>query len=217
MPDQDPNLLLDVLERLVRAGVDGTGPLESAQELAAHHLSRQPDAEAAIAALVRAETAKCASVGFLAGLGGFVVLPIALPTAIAGAAVIESRMVGAIAVLRGWSVDDPKVRLFVQACLLGQGAVEEVKRVGVNVLAAAGSAAGRRVLARYLAKQGARAVPKIPGRFVPLLGGVVGGVTDAAVCRSIAKIALRELPAAAAPPASWTTGDAPLALPAPPT
>jgi hypothetical protein len=196
MPELDLKQVLDVLGRLVDAGIDGAGPLESSYELAAHHRRRRGDPEAAIAALVRAETRKCASVGFLTGLGGFVALPVTVPSAIAGAALIEGRMVGAIAVLRGWSIEDPKVRAFVQACLLGQGTVDALKRAGFTLMTGPGSATSRNALARLATKT----ISRVPGRAVPLVGGVIGGATDAAVCRSIAAIALRELPAVQPPP-----------------
>ncbi len=57
--------------------------------------------ERVINRLVKESVAASSTNGFLTGLGGFVTMPITVPANIAGALVINARLVGSIAYLRG--------------------------------------------------------------------------------------------------------------------
>lgn len=67
-------------------------------------------AEQAISRIIKESVAAAGTAGFITGLGGFVTMVVALPANIAGAMIINARMVGAIAYLRGYELTDPTPR-----------------------------------------------------------------------------------------------------------
>ena len=68
-----------MVERLLEVGIDGRGPVDSAQQLADKARTATPEADGAIDAVVRQHLKIAAAGGFVTGLGGFVTLPVALP------------------------------------------------------------------------------------------------------------------------------------------
>ena len=96
---------------LLDVGLDGRGPLDPVREVADEALRKAGgDREKAIAALARRTTLTGGIGGFVTGVGGFVTMPVALPVNVAEFYLQAVRMVGAVAVLRGYDVDDPRVR-----------------------------------------------------------------------------------------------------------
>ena len=63
--------------------------------------------------------------GFVTSIGGLVTLPVALPANLTGLAIVQARMVASIAHLRGYDLDDPRVRTAVITCLLGEDGVTD--------------------------------------------------------------------------------------------
>ena len=57
--------------------------------------------------------------GFVTNIGGVATLPVAIPANIAGVAIVQMRMVAAIAHLRGYDLNDNRVRTALVMCLLG--------------------------------------------------------------------------------------------------
>ncbi len=68
------------------------------------------DREKAIAALARRSMVGGGIGGFVTGFGGFVTMPVSLPVNVAEFYLQAVRMVGGIATLRGYDVDEPRVR-----------------------------------------------------------------------------------------------------------
>src|SRR5664279_1030849 len=73
-----------MIERLMDVGIDGRGPFRSAQSVTDFALAEHREAELAIDAIVRSHLRLAAVNGFVTSLGGFVVLPIALPANVLG-------------------------------------------------------------------------------------------------------------------------------------
>lgn len=178
-------------------GIPGT---ETAYELADSYVDKNSDIESAINSLVNWQITKCATSGFLAGLGGVVVLPVAVPANIASVMYVQLRMVAAIAYLRGYDLKDDQVQTFVYACLTGQSAAEFVKSAGIQLGIKLGKAQidkipgvvlkkiNQRVGFRLVTKFGKNGVVNL-GKMVPLLGGVIGGGFDAVSTKAIAAAA----------------------------
>ena len=61
--------------------------------------------------------------GFVTNLGGLVTAAVTIPANITGLALIQCRMIAGIAHLRGYDLDDPRVRNAILACMLGEDAV----------------------------------------------------------------------------------------------
>jgi uncharacterized protein (DUF697 family) len=187
---------------LLEKGLDGLGPLSSAASLATEYLIDESYAndDARVAALIKWETAKNFTAGFVTGLGGFVTLPLAVPSALAASWVLQARMVGAIARIYGHDLDDARVRTKILLALAGDVAKDAMKDLGLKpgdrlTQRAVDQIPGRalvevnkRIGAKLVTKAGQRVALRFP-RAVPVFGGVVGGALDAVVCRKVGQAA----------------------------
>ena len=181
---------------LLDKGLAGAGPLSSAEDLASEYLidgSFTSD-EARVDALIRRETRKNFTTGFVTGLGGIVTFPVTIPAALGASWLIQARMAGAIARIYGHDLASERVRTKILLSLAGDVAKEAMNDLGLKLgnkltQRAVDQIPGRllvevnkRIGARLLANVGGRVLLKVP-RAVPILGGVVGGSLDAVVCR----------------------------------
>jgi hypothetical protein len=196
-----------LVQILLDAGIDGLGPLKSAQEMAQIARVSSRSADAAVAKVARNHVAKGGVGGFVTGVGGFLTMPIALPVNVVEFYIGATRMVAAIADLRGYDIDDPQVRTAVLLTLVGSDADDVLKKAGLTggtsgkVL---GLAAGQLPPAgllmlnkaigfRILRGVGEKAFSRL-GRGVPLAGGVLGGGVDMWMMKRIADHAMNEFP-----------------------
>src|SRR5215208_4594098 len=85
------------------AGLDGRGPIWSAERIAATALRGVDDSEEAIERLVRDQVFRGAFGGFITGVGGYVTTPMALSVNLAEFYIVATRVVGAIAIVRGYA------------------------------------------------------------------------------------------------------------------
>jgi hypothetical protein len=181
---------------LLDKGLAGAGPLSSAEDLASEYLIDGSFAsdEARVDALIRRETRKNFTTGFVTGLGGIVTFPVTIPAALGASWLIQARMAGAIARIYGHDLASERVRTKILLSLAGDVAKEAMNDLGLKLGSkltqrAVDQIPGRllvevnkRIGARLLANVGGRVLLKVP-RAVPILGGVVGGSLDAVVCR----------------------------------
>lgn len=197
---------LALVQKLNALGLDGGVPgMKSSIELAGDYVgdSSYRDHEGRIKSLIRWETSKTASSGFVTGLGGLVTLPATLPAGLGAAWIVQVRMVGAIAYLRGWDLEDERVRTLCLAALVGDSTVNAVsKEFGGQVAVKGGKAAlgrvpgkvfieiNKKVGFRLITKGGQKGVINL-GKVVPVLGGVVGGAVDASATRTVGAVATR--------------------------
>ena len=195
---------------------DGVGPILGSRAFAERRLGRArgegrseaQSVEAAIATVIRESVAAAGATGFVTGLGGFVALPVTLPADVAGNLAINARMVGTIAHLRGYSLDDPYTRTVILLTVAGsnlQAAASELgvalgKQVARKSIEAVPAAVLRRINARagffLVAKYGTKKSALTLARAIPVAGGLVGGSVDAALTRIIGAAAKRAFPGA---------------------
>ncbi len=183
---------------LLEQGIRGLGPFVGAAALATQYLDAptHPNDDARVAALIKREAGKNFATGFLTGLGGFLTLPVAVPTALAASWVVQSRMAAAIARIYGHPLEEPRVRTKILLSLAGDVARDAVKDLGIRIgdrltQRAVDQIPGRllvevnkRLGAKLAGQVGQRVLLRFP-RAVPVLGGVVGGALDAVVCRKV--------------------------------
>ncbi len=187
------------VHQLARGALQGVGPLAPARDVAEEAIAAHPTADAAIDAIVSGHTRLAAVNGFVTGLGGFVVLPVAVPANLLGFYTLAARMVAAIAHIRGHDIDRPESRVAVLAALTGDDVGKLLGKAGVVLPAGGVTAAWLRRMApsttmminkaigfRLLVGTGQRALVKL-GRAIPVAGGVIGGTVDVALIRSIAR------------------------------
>ena len=201
-----PSVASGYVRVVLDRAIDGFGPLRSAAASADTKLvDADGDVEKAIASLLRMHTSLAGVQGFVTNLGGLTTAAIAVPANVAGVTVVQCHLVAGIAHLRGYDLDDPRVRNAILACMLGEDAVHDLvksHRLPSSPMALATSPVHDPVLDERLSKEvtselvgrtaGRRAVTLI-GRRVPFLGGAVGGSSDAYATWQIGAYAAREL------------------------
>jgi len=160
---------------------------------------------------VKSHLKLAAGSGFVTSLGGFITLPVALPANVAGFYVLATRMVAAIAKVRGHDLSRPQVRSAVLLTLVGADADDLLAKAGMvaptgrlTALAAerlpgpALMVVNKAVGFRLLASTGKSVFGRF-GRNVPLVGGVVGAGLDGFLMHRIAENARREFDSGSAP------------------
>lgn len=199
------------LQRLVESvrdvGLDGKASYASAATVARRAQRGRTKPEKAIARVIRSHRRSVTAAGFVTGLGGFITMPVLLPANIFEFYVQATRMVGAIAAIRGHDLDDDEVRARVLACLVGDDADDVLKNVGLGPVA---GAAARQVSKRYSGSQNAQIASVIGGRIVrrfglrsarlfgkaiPGAGAILGAIADRRQLAKIAQVAQAEFPA----------------------
>lgn len=203
---EDDGLVGRLVQVLLDAGIDGLGPLHSAREVAARAQRDSRTLEGAVSRVIRSHVVKGGVGGFVTGVGGFVTMPVALPANVVEFYVGATRMVAAIAALRGYDVDDPQVRTAVLLTLVGSDADEVLKRtglmkgsgrvvglVGQQLPPAALLMLNKAIAFRIMRGVGEKAFARL-GRAIPLAGGIVGSGVDVWMMRRIADHAAGEFP-----------------------
>ena len=108
------------LRQVIEIAIDGYGRLPSAKTAAARHLQRQAgSADEAISSIIDHHVRLASAQGFVTNIGGLATLPVAIPANITGVATVQVRMVAAIAHLRGYDLNDNRVRTALVMCLMG--------------------------------------------------------------------------------------------------
>ena len=142
----------------------------------------------------------CGTNGFITGLGGLLVLPVAISANVAGVIYVQLRMIAAIAHINGYDIYSDQVRTIAYACLTGSSAANILKNVGIKISEKMAVNALKRVPGAILIKinqqVGFRLVTKFGQKglvnvikMMPLVGGVVGGVFDTGMTLTIGNIA----------------------------
>ncbi len=201
-----PGLNSAFIHRTVQLAVAGVGPLPGAAKAAQGELEDNDGiVDQAINGVVSTHTKLAGAQGFVANIGGIATAAAMIPANIAGLALLQCRMVAAVAHLRGYDLDDPRVRNAILLTTLGEDPVRNlVKRKvvpgGPMVLATAPThdpeldavVAGEvtsALVSRVIGKRAAGTVI----RRLPLAGGVWSGSADAYATWQVGKYAAREL------------------------
>jgi hypothetical protein len=196
----------NALRRLLEVAIDGMGRLPSARSAAARQMQRAGgDVEAAISGLIDNHVRLASAQGFVTNLGGAAVLPVMIPANLAGVAVVQARMVAAIAHLRGYDLSDSRVRTALIMCLLG--GEEVARRIASGVFPTSPLAVAtapmfdpqldaqvtQELLSELASRVGGRNIALMVTKRVPLLGGGVGAVIDGMATHQIGQYARGEL------------------------
>jgi hypothetical protein len=201
-----PNINSSFVHQTVQRAVQGGGPLPPAAAAAEKQLAEQHGVvDEAIHELVENHAALAAAQGFVTNLGGMITMAATIPVNITGLALLQSRLVAGIAHLRGYDLDDNRVRNAVLLCMLGEDTVKSLvkaKKVPGSpmVLATAPAydpAMDKLIAAEVTSTLVQRVIGKKAGgaivRRVPFAGGVYAAGTDAYATWQIGKYAEREL------------------------
>ena len=192
-----------ILDAIYRKALDGIPKVSrSVEDMTSDYTSKHSTPEKAAKALAKAQVLKCGTSGFIAGLGGVIVLPVAIPANIGSVLYVQTRMVAAIAKIGGYDVRSDQVQTLVYMCLTGTAVADVVKEAGIKVGEKALIAAIKRLPREALVainqrigfllitKFGEKGVINL-GKMVPIVGGVIGGSFDVASTTVIARNAIR--------------------------
>ncbi|GAA1848117.1 hypothetical protein GCM10009687_12740 [Asanoa iriomotensis] len=228
--EDDSNAMVRFFQNLVvRVTKDGVGPITGSIPYAEARLAkvdpamRRPAAEGdssslrdqvtedaierVIDRLIKESMAASSTNGFVTGLGGFMTMPITLPANVAGALVINARLVGSIAYLRGYDIADPHVQTVITLATAGGTLASTLHGVGVKIgtkltaqaIKAIPMAVIHRINARVgfmlLAKYGTQRSVLTLAKGIPIAGGVVGAGVDATFTALVGRAAKANFPA----------------------
>ena len=201
-----PDLSSRFVHESMRRAIAGVGPLPAAATYADKLLAKEGgDVERAIHEVIEDHVRYAGMQGFATNLGGLVTAAVAIPANITGLALIQCRLVASIAHLRGYDLEDQRVRNAVLACILGEDSVKNLVRkkklpstpMGIatapthdphldGVIAA-------EVTSELVTKVAGKRVATTVGRRIPVVGGVFGAGIDAYSTWQIGRYADREL------------------------
>ncbi len=195
--------IMQLLDKLYEQSTQGIAKVSPPiEELAADYLQKNSDVDAAAKQFVNYQIAKCTTSGFLAGLGGLIMLPVALPANVGSVLYVQMRMIACLAYMGGFDTDSDQVQTLVYACLAGISIDQIIKQAGIqfgNKLAMAMvkkipgevlTKINQKVGFRFLTKFGTKGVINI-GKAVPIIGGIISGGFDFAETKTIANRAYK--------------------------
>jgi hypothetical protein len=198
----EQTILTKALEWAYIKALSGVGKFDSAYKLANEFRNKTTSQESAVESLTNWQVAKCATSGFVTGLGGLLTLPVAVPANISSVLLIQLRMILSIAIIGGFDPKSEQVKSLAFICLTGNVApailnetgISSGKRLTQEAVQKIGEGVIKRVnylvKIRLLAKTGKAGIIGF-GKAIPLLGGVVGGAIDAFSTQSVANAARR--------------------------
>ena len=159
------------------------------------------DKESAIRSLVNVQSLKTSLAGFVTGLGGMITLPVAVPADIASSMYVNMRMVGAIALLRGYDLKTDQVRTMIFATITGETLKDAIKSIGIKTGEKMAKEAiekhltrdvinkiNEAICKRFITRSGEKGIINAT-KAVPIVGGFISGAFDFAGTRAIAKLA----------------------------
>lgn len=197
-----------LLDKVYNCVLDGIPTLsDPIDSIMREYQSHNDNKNAAIEKFIQNQKLKCATTGFITGLGGLLTLPITLPADLASSLYMEIRMIAGIAYLRGYDLHDDSVKSVVYLCLVGNSIGDVVKKVGIEGLQQFTvkkllpkltkemiMQINKRVGFRLITKAGSKGLINV-SKMIPVIGGIVSGTynwNEVAIFANIAKTVFNE-------------------------
>ena len=152
--------------------------LANSPRLAAEYTASDTPPAAACANLVKHELPKLSGIGLLTSFGGLTTLPVN----VAAVYFLQLRLVNAIAVISGRDLQDEPVKQLALLSMLGAQATTLLK----NPLLRKGT---DNLLHAIAPKLAAKLSSRLGGKFIPILGGIIGTSLDTLATYAIVKAA----------------------------
>jgi uncharacterized protein (DUF697 family) len=201
-----PDLTTSFIHEALHRAVHGVGPLPPAAAVADRKLAESDgDVKKAISEIIELHVRLAGAQGFLTNIGGLTLAAVTVPANIAGLAMIQCRMVAAIAHLRGYDIKDPRMRNAILGCVLGEDDVKRLirkKLIPAPPMAIATAPAydphldrlmAAEVTSELLTRVAGKRTANVVARRVPIMGGFIGAGTDGYATWQIGRYADREL------------------------
>jgi len=201
-----PGLTASFVRESLHRAIVGIGPLPPAAKAADKQLAEQHGhVDKAVKEVIENHVRYAGAQGFLTNIGGLVTAAVTIPANITGLALIQCRMIAGIAHLRGYDLDDPRVRNAILVTMLGEDAVTSMvkkKKIPAPPMALATAPVhdagidiviSTEVASDLITKVAGKRLAITIGRRVPVVGGVVGMGADGYLTWKIGRYADREL------------------------
>ncbi|WP_244930770.1 EcsC family protein [Nocardioides sp. W7] len=201
-----PGLTSSFVREALHRAIVGVGPLPPAAKAAEAQLREQRgDVEKAVHEVIENHVRYAGAQGFVTNIGGIVTAALTIPTNVTGLALIQCRMVAGIAHLRGYDLDDPRVRNAILTCMLGRDSVDKLvkkRKLPAPPMALATAPhhdpdldrqISAEVAGELISKVAGKRLAVTVGRRVPIVGGLVGLGADGYATWRIGRYADSEL------------------------
>ena len=201
-----PGLTTSFVREALHRAIVGVGPLPPASKAADAQLKEQKgNVDRAVHEVIENHVRYAGAQGLLTNIGGLVTVALTIPTNITGLALIQCRMIAAIAHLRGYDLDDPRVRNAILTCMLGEDSVNSLvrkRKLPAPPMALATAplhdpdldrVISAEVASELVTKVAGKRLAITVGRRIPIAGGFVGLGVDAYATWKVGRYADREL------------------------
>jgi hypothetical protein len=200
-----PDVTTSFVREALHRAIHGVGPFPPAAKAADEQLREQRgNVDRAVGEVIENHVRFAGAQGFLTNIGGLMTAAVMIPANITGLALIECRMIAGIAHLRGYDLDDPRVRNAILTCMLGEEHVNKLvkqRKLPAPPMALATAPAHDPHLDRIISAEAAsELITRVAGkrlalsvsRRVPVLGGLVGAGADGYATWKVGRYADRE-------------------------
>ncbi len=195
---------LQLVKYITDNAVKGIGPLSGAEELAKEYLddSKYRNNTQRVRDLIKNESRKSFTIGFLTNLGGLLTLPIAIPADMAASWIVEARLASTIASIYGHKLQEDTVKTFVLLVIVGGRVKDILKESGVKVVGRLAKnlldkvpgemliKINQKIGMRLLTKAGQKGVVNLT-KGLPLISAFIGGFLNRAFAKAVGKRAIR--------------------------
>jgi len=201
-----PELTASFVREALQRAIHGAGPLPPAAAAADKQLREQGgDEQRAVHEVIENHVRYAGAQGFATNIGGLVTAAVTIPANISGLALIQCRMVAGIAHLRGYDLEDPRVRNAILACILGEDSVTRLvrkKKLPAPPMAIAtapthdphlDAVMAAEVTSELITRVAGKKMAATVGRRVPVVGGLIGAGADGYATWQVGRYADREL------------------------
>jgi hypothetical protein len=201
-----PGLTTSFVREALHRAIVGVGPLPPAARAADAQLEEQKgDVDRAVHEVIENHVRYAAAQGFVTNLGGVVTMAVTVPANVTGMALIQCRMIAGIAHLRGYDLDDPRVRNAILTTMLGEDVVDALvkkRKLPAPPMALATAPhhdpdldkiISAEVAAELVTKVAGKRLATTVGRRIPIAGGFIGLGADAYATWRVGRYADREL------------------------
>ena len=201
-PGLSSSFVRQALDRAIR----GVGPLPPAADAAEKQLIEQRgNVDRAITEVIENHVRYAGGQGFVTNLGGLVTATFLIPANVTGLTLVQCRMIAGIAHLRGYDLEDPRVRNAILVTILGEDSVNRLvkkKKLPAPPMALAtapihdarlDAVISTEVASDLISRVAGKRLATTIGRRVPVVGGLVGAGADGFGTWKIGRYADREL------------------------
>lgn len=199
--DDESKTMMKTLNWAYEQAINGLPGMQTAEQMAEEYLKGEKDLDRKVSSLIRWQNSKCATSGFICGLGGIITMPVTIPANLSSVLYVQLRMIAAIAYMGGYDVKDDRVKTLAYLCLAGSKATNILKDVGIQVgkkvakqfiekriSGEALIAINKKVGFRLITKFGEKGVINL-GKGVPIAGGIIGSLVDGVSTNTIGNVA----------------------------